>query len=213
MTSHLSRRTFLKFAGYTGVALGLAACQPAAVPSTGNTAESGEAAPASQPVKLLVTMADYFDSTKEALEQQILPAFAEIHPEITVDINYTAWNKYNEELTTAFAGGVTPDLMQGGAIFVPQFAYRDWILPLNDFVETAGDWNWEDFMPSTRDDVTIDGQILAVPYRLDVRTLWIRQDLLEEAGYTVPPATWEELREAAKAATKRVLPEFMWLTR
>lgn len=208
MTSHLSRRTFLKFAGYTGVVLGVAACQPAAVPSTSSAGESGAAAPASQPVKLLVTMADYFDSTKEALEQQILPAFAEIHPEITVDINYTAWNKYNEELTTAFAGGVTPDLMQGGAIFVPQFAYRDWILPLNDFVETAGDWNWEDFMPSTRDDVTIDGQILAVPYRLDVRTLWIRQDLLEAAGYTTPPATWEELREAAKAATKRNGSEF-----
>ena len=70
-------------------------------------------------------MADYFDSTKVALEEQILPGFAEIHPEITVDINYTAWNKYNEELTTAFAAGVTPDLMQGGAIFVPQFAYRE----------------------------------------------------------------------------------------
>ncbi len=61
--------------------------------------------------------------------------------------------------------------MQGGAIFVPQFAYRDWILPLDDYIETADEWNWEDFMPSTRDDVTIDGQVLAIPYRLDVRTL------------------------------------------
>lgn len=94
-------------------------------------------------------MADYFDSTKVALEEQILPGFAEIHPEMAVEINYTAWNKYNEELTTAFAAGVTPDLMQGGAIFVPQFAYRDWILPLDDYMAT-NDWNWEDFYPATR---------------------------------------------------------------
>lgn len=209
MTSHLSRRTFLKYAGFTGMVLGLAACQPAVAPSPGGAAEAGAAAPAVQPVKLLVTMVDYFDSTKEALEQQILPAFAEIHPEITVDINYTAWNKYNEELTTAFAGGVTPDLMQGGAIFVPQFAYRDWILPLNDFIETAGEWNWEDFMPSTRDDVTINGQVLAVPYRLDVRTLWYRRDVLEEVGYTAPPATWDEIREIAAAATIHNGSEFV----
>ncbi|MFZ1770380.1 MAG: substrate-binding domain-containing protein [Caldilinea sp.] len=209
MTSDLSRRTFLKFAGYTGVALGLAACAPAATPSTGAAPNAGAAAPAAEPVKLLVTMVDYFDSTKEALDQQILPAFAEIHPEITVDINYTAWNKYNEELTTAFAGGVTPDLMQGGAIFVPQFAYRDWILPLDDYIETADEWNWEDFMPSTRDDVTIDGQVLAIPYRLDVRTPWYREDLLAEVGYTAPPATWAELREMAKAATIRDGDEFV----
>jgi multiple sugar transport system substrate-binding protein len=209
MTSQLSRRTFLKFAGYTGAVLGLAACAPAAAPSTGATVDAGAAAPAAEPVKLLVTMVDYFDSTKEALEQQILPAFAELHPEITVDINYTAWNKYNEELTTAFAGGVTPDLMQGGAIFVPQFAYRDWILPLNDFVDASGDWNWEDFMPSTREDVTINGQVLAVPYRLDVRTPWYREDILAEVGYTAPPATWAEMREVAKAATVRNGDEFV----
>jgi multiple sugar transport system substrate-binding protein len=203
MTSTLSRRTFLQFAGYTGVMLGLAACAPAAAPATGSAPAEGAAAPAAAAVKLLVTMADYFDSTKVALEEQILPGFAAIHPEITVDINYTAWNKYNEELTTAFAAGVTPDLMQGGAIFVPQFAYRDWILPLDDYIAAAGDWNWEDFYPATRTDVTMNDQVLAVPYRLDVRTLWYRQDLLEAAGITAPPATWEELREAAKAATKR----------
>ena len=209
MTSNPSRRTFLKFAGYTGVALGLAACAPAVAPSTGSAPAAGEAAPAAAAVKLLVTMVDYFDSTKEALEKLILPGFAAIHPEITVEINYTAWNKYNEELTTAFAGGVTPDLMQGGAIFVPQFAYRDWILPLDDYIAAAGEWNWEDFYPATRDDVTMDGKVLAVPYRLDVRTPWYRQDLLEEAGYTAPPATWDEFREIALAATKRDGNEYL----
>jgi multiple sugar transport system substrate-binding protein len=34
-----------------------------------------------------------------------------------------------------------------------------------------------------------------------VRTLWYRTDYLKEAGYDAPPATWEELREVAKATT------------
>lgn len=201
----LSRRDFLRAAGLTSASAILAACAPAA-PAT-EAAQPAQEQPTQAPapakqVDLNLTMVDYFDSTKEALEKEIIPAFKEANPNYNIAINYTAWNKYNEELTTAFAGGITPDLMQGGAIFVPQFAKRDWILALDSYISAASEWDWSDFLPSTQDDVTLNGKVLAVPYRLDVRTLWYRSDYLQEAGYDAPPATWDELREAAKAATK-----------
>lgn len=201
----LSRRSFLRAAGLTSASAVLAACAPAApateAAQTGQEQPNQAAAPA-QEVTINLTMVDYFESTKKALEEEIIPAFKEAHPNYNVAINYTAWNKYNEELTTAFAGGVTPDLMQGGAIFVPQFAKRDWILPLDSYISAASDWDWDDFMPSTQEDVTMDGKVMAIPYRLDVRTLWYRSDYLEEAGFDGPPTTWDELREYAKATTK-----------
>ncbi len=47
-----------------------------------------------------------------------------------------------------------------------------------------------------------NGHPYIMPYGLDVRLLYYRTDLLEEAGYTEPPQTWDELVEVAQALTK-----------
>jgi multiple sugar transport system substrate-binding protein len=219
----VSRRDFLKVAGFAGAGLALVGCQstPAPTATQAPAAPESEAteapaasvdeateAPAAQPaaaepVELNLTLLDYFDSTKPVIEDDILGALKESHPEITVKINYSAWNRYNEELTTAFAGGVTPDVMAGGAVYVPQFGKRDWVLPLDDYIATAADWDWEDFVSGAREDALYNDKIVAVPYRLDVRTLWYRKSYLQEAGYDNPPTDWDELREVAKATTLR----------
>lgn len=48
------------------------------------------------------------------------------------------------------------------------------------------------------------GNLYIMPFGLDTRLLYYRTDLLEEAGYTEPPQTWDELVEVAKALTKDV---------
>ncbi len=211
MDNHkLSRRDFLKAASLIGASATLAACQPAATSAPAATQVPAAAAtiaptakPAAKPVELNLTLLDYFDSTKPVIENQILGALKQTNPEITVKINYSAWNRYNEELTTAFAGGVTPDVMAGGAVYVPQFGKRDWVLPLNSYIQAAKDWAWEDFVPGAREDATYNGKVVAVPYLLDVRSLWYRKDMLTAAGVTAPPTNWDELRTVAKACTKR----------
>ena len=157
-----------------------------------------------QDTKLTLAMVDYTDETQKVLEEEILPAFSAEHDGVEVEVQYSSWDRYNEQLVTAFAGGVSPDVFQGGAVFVPQMAERDWALPLTSYVESAGaDWDWEDFYPALRDDVTIDDEILAVPYRIDIRSFWYNSAQLEEAGISGPPTTWDELHEAAVALTQR----------
>lgn len=194
---HLSRRTFLQIAGISSAGALLAACAPAA-PAGESGGES--AAPSGAPVELSVSVVDYMPPTQELLENELFPNYEGA----TITTNFTAWNRYNEEMTTAFAGGVTPDLFQGGAVWAPQMAKRGWSAPLDDFISAADPaWNWEDWFPSLRDDVTIDGKVVGVPYRIDVRSFWYRSDHLEEAGISAPPTNWEELREAAVALTQR----------
>jgi multiple sugar transport system substrate-binding protein len=51
----------------------------------------------------------------------------------------------------------------------------------------------------------VDGVLYGVPWYVDTRVLFYRTDLLRRAGVRSPPATWQELRDAA-TRVKRVQP-------
>lgn len=194
--SKLNRRQFLKRAAVT--AIGFSSVGIIRSPFQTHfysLAQEKEA------VDLTLMMVDYSDPVKTALEEVIIPMFIEENPGSTVTVNYSDWARYNEEMTTAFAAGVTPDVFQGGAVWAPQMARRGWAYPLNDFIDADADWNWEDFPEGLRADVTVNGDIVGVPYRQDLRTLWYRTDMLEAAGFSAPPTNWDEFLEVAKATT------------
>src|SRR5690606_27027753 len=52
-------------------------------------------------------------------------------------------------------------------------------------------------------DVTVDGEIYAVPYRVSPQTLWYRSDILSEDGFDSAPTDWDELHEVANATVRR----------
>jgi multiple sugar transport system substrate-binding protein len=47
-----------------------------------------------------------------------------------------------------------------------------------------------------------DGHPYLLPFSLDTRLFYYRKDLLEKAGFSKPPATWDELVKVGKALTK-----------
>ncbi len=191
MTKQLSRRDFLKFAAASGTAgsFALIGVSPVAAQADGT--------------EYSLAMVDWSDPVQTAFEEVIIPRFIEENPGSSVTINWTNWGRYNEEMTTAFASGVTPDVFQGGAVWAPQMARRNWAVALNDFINADEEWDWADFPAGLQADVTIRGDILAVPYRQDLRTLWYNQEMLAEAGFDAAPSTWEEFLAVAQATTVR----------
>ena len=191
MANKLSRRDFLKLAASSGAvaSVALVGVQPIAAQDDG--------------VEFSLAMVDWSDPVQTAFEETILPRFAEENPGSSVTVNWTNWGRYNEEMTTAFASGVTPDVFQGGAVWAPQMARRNWAVPLNDFINADEEWDWDDFPAGLQADVTIRGDIVAVPYRQDLRTLWYNKEMLADAGIDAPPTTWDEFLTAAQATTVR----------
>lgn len=191
MSNKLSRRDFLKLAASSGAAASVAliGVQPIAAQADG--------------VEFSLAMVDWSDPVQTAFEETILPRFAEENPGSSVTVNWTNWGRYNEEMTTAFASGVTPDVFQGGAVWAPQMARRNWAVPLNDFINADAEWDWDDFPAGLQADVTIRGNIVAVPYRQDLRTLWYNKEMLAEAGIDAAPTTWDEFLTAAQATAVR----------
>jgi len=63
---------------------------------------------------------------------------------------------------------------------------------------------WEEkdqFIPSTIDALTIDGELYGLPYNSNARVLLYRKDILEKHGLEVPK-TWDELLNVASTITE-----------
>ena len=191
MTARLSRRDFLRMAAASGTVSGLALIGVRPVAAQGAATEFS------------LAMVDWSDPVQTAFEEVIIPRFIDENSGSHVTINWTNWGRYNEEMTTAFASGVTPDVFQGGAVWAPQMARRNWAVALNDFINADEDWDWADFPAGLQADVTIRGNIVAVPYRQDLRTLWYNKEMLAEAGFDEAPTTWDEFLAVAQATTVR----------
>ncbi len=101
--------------------------------------------------------------------------------------------QYFDQLRTEFqAGGGEIDVITGDVIWPAQFAAQGWISDLSDrFTDTDA------FLPGPMRSNTYDGKVWGVPWYTDAGLLYYRQDLLEQAGYSEPPKTWEELEEMA----------------
>lgn len=92
------------------------------------------------------------------------------------------------------AGSADIDVFGGDISWAAQFAPNGWLADLS-----------ERFTPELRsqhlkaavDANVVDGKVYGVPWYWDAGLLYYRKDLLERAGYSAPPATWDELREMA----------------
>jgi multiple sugar transport system substrate-binding protein len=101
--------------------------------------------------------------------------------------------QYFDKLRTQFqAGGGDIDVIIGDVIWPAQFAANGWIADLTDRFTDA-----DEFLPGPMQSATYEGKVYGVPWYTDAGLLYYRKDLLEKAGYSGPPATWDELQEMA----------------
>lgn len=77
------------------------------------------------------------------------------------------------------------------------FAKNGWLADLTELVEQNAEWDWSDFQSGPVATTTYEDKVMGVPLITESEVLYYRTDLLEEAGFSAPPATLEELEEMA----------------
>ena len=107
----------------------------------------------------------------------------------------TNTEQYFDQLRTQFqAQDASLTLIGGDVIWPAQFAANSYILDLSDrFTESMRGKFLEGPVASN----TYEGKVYGVPWFTDAGLLYYRKDLLEKAGFSGPPATWDELKEQA----------------
>lgn len=193
--NQISRRSFLQGVAMLGGATVLAACTPSGAPAeTGGGASAG--------VDILLRLNGIDAPGQEFADQFIIDYGAENN--VNIEIDYTDWGSSFQKATTGLAGGTSPDIFMGGGLWTPVIASKGGALNLDDWVSTWDDW--EDWYEGARDDVTYEGNVSAVPYRMNARgNIIYRKSMFEDAGLDPesPPSTWVEAVEAAEALTQK----------
>jgi multiple sugar transport system substrate-binding protein len=112
--------------------------------------------------------------------------------------------QYFDQLRTEFqAGGGDIDVIGGDVIWPAQFAANGWILDLSDrFTDTDA------FLPGPMQANTYDGKVWGVPWYTDAGLLYYRKDLLQQAGFSGGPATWDELKQMASETVQATGTKF-----
>ena len=129
---------------------------------------------------------------------ELLPPFKQRHPGIEVRIQQLPWTAAHEKLLTAYAGDALPDLCQLGNTWIPEFSALDALEPLDERV-AASSVKRDDYFGGILETNLIPGRdgrssvLLGLPWYVDTRLLYYRTDLLQAAGISAPPKTWQEL--------------------
>jgi multiple sugar transport system substrate-binding protein len=132
---------------------------------------------------------------------------APFEEETGIDVETVAvpWDSIDQKFTTAVASGKGPDLLQIGLSKLRTFGDTGALLSLDE--DTVADYaNLDDsnFLAGVSGDaLDVGGEKVSVPWVSDTRVLFYRSDILQEAGIAEAPATWDELRAAAKTLAGR----------
>ena len=126
--------------------------------------------------------------------------YLEENPDFNLNIVESAQADIVQRLNTSLSAGVTeglPDIVLIEDYRAQSFltAFPDSFFPLTDYFEQ------DDFAAYKMEATAIDGENYAIPFDTGVTGLYVRTDVLEEAGYTVEDVTnisWFELNEIGK---------------
>lgn len=154
-----------------------------------------------RPITLEVWLTDWEQTTQQLFNDQLVPAFEAAHPDIAVNVQYLDWRVFTEKLIAAHAGGVLPDIYQAGAEYVAPLATKSMALNIDNYVASWG--QRDDFYDSAWNTVSYQGKSYGVPILSAPQTLMYRKDMLQAAGLSGGPKTWDDLEQEAMALTRR----------
>ncbi len=132
------------------------------------------------------------------ITENMLADFEKDHPNIKVDLISPPTEQADQKIQQMLQSGSGVDVLEVRDLTVGPFANNKWLYDM------AGDlkgWDGLDKLTDQAKKFTFDaaGHSYFIPYGFYGLSLFYRTDLVKEAGFDGPPATWDDLvTEAAK---------------
>jgi multiple sugar transport system substrate-binding protein len=148
------------------------------------------------------------DPLEQWFNEYVIPQFEErmqsegknINVEL-VDYDFSG-EEYREQIAIEFGLNTGTDLAGFDGFWISEFVEAGLLRPLEEVVgSTVNDWDgWESIAPGTLGNGTFEGKLYSMPDGTDVRAIFYRRDLFEQAGIALPwtPTRWEDILDAAR---------------
>ena len=121
---------------------------------------------------------------------------------ITVKVLPTSWDDIKSKVAVAAAGKkAVADIIEVDWSWVGEFVSAGWLEELNPSEELIKD------IPSISS-FEVNKKIYAIPYANDLRVGFLNKKMLEKAGITTVPSTWEEMEKAMNQLKAKGVVEY-----
>ncbi len=176
-----------------------------AIAAVGCQSKPAEQAQPAGPVTIHVLTMDQA-GLKPAEIDQIARDFEAKNPDIKVVMEYVGYDYVHDKIVTGMAAKPPAyDAAMIDVIWPDEFIKAGYLLDVTDRV--TADMK-SGIFPAAWGGVTRNGKIYGMPWLMDVKYFMYNTEMLQAAGFTAPPKTWEELVEQAKVIKEKGLAEY-----
>ncbi len=135
---------------------------------------------------------DYFN--------KLIADFETENPDIAIKWQDVPWGDMETKILAAVSAGNAPDVVNLNPNFASQLATKGAWLTLDEKLSKE---EIDVYLPKIWEATQINGESFGFPWYLTTRVTLYNTDILEAAGVSEPPATFEELAEVAKQVKEK----------
>jgi putative chitobiose transport system substrate-binding protein len=170
----------------------IASCSPGSSSGSGQSKAGGPAEVEFWTMQLQPEFTDYFN--------QLIAEFEKENPGMKVRWVDVPWADMQSKILTAVSAGTAPDVVNLNPDFAAQLAGRNAWMPLDDRVPLV---EREQYLPNIWKASSLDGKSFGIPWYLSTSITIYNKNLLQQAGVSKPPTTYQELAQVAKQVKQK----------
>jgi multiple sugar transport system substrate-binding protein len=130
--------------------------------------------------------------------QDNIDIFEQTYSDVSVTLSDFAWPQYHETMVNRFRSNTPTDVAYNGGNWLEEFAAAGWVVPLEDHFDWVTGYE-DDVLGFAWQDMIFNDKVYGLPYYADTITFMYNAQVLEDAGISAPPETWEEVTEQSEA--------------
>ena len=131
--------------------------------------------------------------------------FMKANPDIKVNVEFVPYEGLRDKTLLSQGAGTGYDVVLFDVIWPAEYAENKVLVDVTDRI--SADMKSQ-IMPGAWSTVEYQGQAYGMPWILDTKYLFYNTEMLEKAGISAPPKTWDELLEQAKTIKDKGIAEF-----
>ena len=168
-----------------------ASTAPSAAPS-----ESAAPAPSAEPVEISFQYIGGTVPNVDGVINDAIAAFTKENPNITVKPIYVDWGNAHSQFMNSVMAGQAPDISMLAGTWAAEFVPTGALADISKYVSKDV---IDSFIPSGFDAMTdANGVKYGLPFDGCTWSVFYRKDILEQAGITKVPETWDEIMAAGE---------------
>ncbi len=190
-----------------------AAPKPTTAPTVAPTAVPPTVAPTAAPAKPVeVQFWTGQSGPQDVALKKLADSFKQKNPNITVVVTYQGnYTDLYKKVAAAVAAGSPPDVAIGYQNDISNYIKSDAVIALDDMMKDPkigfSDADMKDIFPAFIDKYPQYGnKVYSLAFMRSMEVMFYNNDMLKAAGFTTPPATWDDFMKACAAIVKPDVP-------